>query len=554
MIGTLQSISIKFILLTSFLLGALDAVGQASIFPFVENGKIGYRDTSGHVRMEPRFDYVEEFRAGLPWTIVGVGEFDILNHNMDRRKVNFTGKFGLIDTNGQMIFNPLFSIILQLDPEYAMVGQGSGYLHFENFPEEKNHVFEGELGIVSFKGDTLVPIRYQSLQSLVASGEKPIWYAEDQSNSYLFTGEQVFYLPNAIETIDPYTEGLARIKIHGDYGFIDTTGRMIIPPRFEKASQFHDNKAWVKEKDDYFYINEKGQKLDVSTFHFDEVETFSEGYARVKIFNEYAFIYPDSTFLIRPKFQEAGSFFNGITYVSSLDSFGYVHKNSKLDWVLKYERNPILLEQVQRNIPDTLNSFPGIPCNSNDTTRFRISFDSLHLSNFILIHLETMRWAPYIYYRYPHMLPSVIAGEGTLAGRHEFNFSFITPGNQAWEKFKLEVLFPILKNSTLRTIAWQWLRPIYKEAFRTMPEKHQEIYVEMIGYLADYFTNYSSEKVLIFLEKNADQFAHQHWDGSHSSYRKVSALLERLVFIHGILEIQEVQDWTAKINQEIKSW
>jgi hypothetical protein len=371
---------------------------------------------------------------------------------------------------------------------------------------------------------------------------------------YLFTEERTITLSGDIIDMDPFSGGFARIKTKAGYGFIDTTGSMIIDPLLERATPFSDGLALIKSDNEYFYINENGHKIDTLPIHFDELSPFSEGLARVRIFDEYGYIFPDSSFFIRPEFQDAGNFFNGITFVSSVDSFGYILKSGEMDLVLKYELDPLRPEEVEQNMPEALRLFLPYSCNCSDSSVFPFSYDSLDLNRLITIQLEAFRWAPYLYYKYPNMLPGVIAGEGTLAGRFDFNFDFISPGNPFWEAFKQEVIFPVLQNEMLRLLAWKWLGPIYKQVFQTLPLKHREIYLGMMEYLVEYFSDYSSEKVRYFLKNNPDQFAYRHWDGTRSPYRKVSALLERLVFIHEVLDIEVVREWTARINMEISDW
>jgi hypothetical protein len=328
---------------------------------------------------------------------------------------------------------------------------------------------------------------------------------------------------------------------------------MVILPRFTKATHFEGQRAWVKKQDSYFFIDQKGDKIDTSIFRFDEMAPFSDGVALVRIFDEYGYINPDSSFFIRPQFSEAGNFFNGITYVAKADSFGYIQRNAKRDMALKYSLDPVMEHDISKNEPAELHQFEKIPCECRDTVYFNVSLDSLDLSGLVSIQLEALRWAPYLYYQYPQMLDKICAEEGTLAGRNDFNFSFMNSGNQAWEDFKNEVLYVILGNKYLRSLAWKWLMPYYKNIFLSMPEMHRQVYREMFAYLTAYFDDYPSEKVKEFLVNDPNQFAYQHWDGSTSPYRKISAALERLIFIHQVMEPGDVQLWIRKIREEMQN-
>jgi hypothetical protein len=43
-----------------------------------------------------------------------------------------------------------------------------------------------------------------------------------------------------------FSEGLARVKVGNDWGYIDATGNMVIDARFARARDFSDGRAKVK--------------------------------------------------------------------------------------------------------------------------------------------------------------------------------------------------------------------------------------------------------------------------------------------------------------------
>ena len=87
-----------------------------------------------------------------------------------------------------------------------------------------------------------------------------------------------------------------------------------------------------------------------------------------------------------------------------------------------------------------------------------------------------------------------------------------------------------------------------------MPERHRMTYLSLTDYLRNYFSDYSPEDVRKFLEEHPDEFAYVHWDGTLSPFRKVSAMLERLMYIHEVLDLEALQDWTGRIDTALRSW
>ena len=57
---------------------------------------------------------------------------------------------------------------------------------------------------------------------------------------------------------DTYHEGLAIVKLNNKYGFIDKTGKEVIPIKYDHAYGFSIGLALVKLEGKWFYINPKG--------------------------------------------------------------------------------------------------------------------------------------------------------------------------------------------------------------------------------------------------------------------------------------------------------
>jgi hypothetical protein len=51
--------------------------------------------------------------------------------------------------------------------------------------------------------------------------------------------------PLWLEEAHPFAAGRARVKLNGHYGFLDATGRFVVPPRYLRAGDFHEGLAAV---------------------------------------------------------------------------------------------------------------------------------------------------------------------------------------------------------------------------------------------------------------------------------------------------------------------
>lgn len=85
-----------------------------------------------------------------------------------------------------------------------------------------------------------------------------------------------------------FAQGLAPVSLGGKYGFIDTLGRMRIPPRFECAGGFRRNRAPVLSGGRWGYVDVTGRMAIPAAFGY--AGAFSEGFAPVASDSGYGFI------------------------------------------------------------------------------------------------------------------------------------------------------------------------------------------------------------------------------------------------------------------------
>jgi hypothetical protein len=125
-----------------------------------------------------------------------------------------------------------------------------------------------------------------------------------------------------------FSEGLAKIRTGGRYGFIDEKGQVKIKPEYENAGKFSGGVAWVKSKDKYGYIDMLGNlKIPIS---FQSASDFSEGVARVRLNGKYGYIDHNGKMVIEPQFTEAGNFSNGLVAIRVDFKYGYFDRQLKM--------------------------------------------------------------------------------------------------------------------------------------------------------------------------------------------------------------------------------
>jgi hypothetical protein len=162
-------------------------------------------------------------------------------------------------------------------------------------------------------------------------------------------GEIIFEHPQAYEAYDA-SEGLAAISIDELWGFIDTTGNLVIEPQFPNVDRFFHGLAPATQlgarrpgqyRDQYGYIDHTGQF--VIPPQFDDAKPFAEGLAAVKIGEDengrggqWGYIDTTGQFVIPPQFQDTigavSDFSEGLAAVTIPDSrYGYNGKAGYID-------------------------------------------------------------------------------------------------------------------------------------------------------------------------------------------------------------------------------
>ncbi|MEA5599572.1 WG repeat-containing protein [Nostoc sp. UHCC 0252] len=123
----------------------------------------------------------------------------------------------------------------------------------------------------------------------------------------------------------PFSQGLALVKISNKYGYIDKTGKLIIALQFDDARSFSLGMAAVKIAEKWGYIAQTG-KIIIPT-QFDDAKSFTEDLAAVKIANKWGYIDKAGQIIIQFKLDDATSFSEGLALVKLGNKLGYIGKD-----------------------------------------------------------------------------------------------------------------------------------------------------------------------------------------------------------------------------------
>jgi outer membrane protein assembly factor BamD (BamD/ComL family) len=153
--------------------------------------------------------------------------------------------------------------------------------------------------------------------------------------------EQLYQLYTSDQRVESFTEFKEKFP---EYPFQDKVFRDAI---LSKTRLFPaiENEKWG-------YVDSTGKLI--ITYQFEEAENFSENLAAVKIDSLFGYINKTGLIVINPQFNEAEKFINGLAVVESTNSIGLI--DQKGSWVIKYD---------SANISGPFNNFYIVELNEN---------------------------------------------------------------------------------------------------------------------------------------------------------------------------------------------
>jgi len=115
-----------------------------------------------------------------------------------------------------------------------------------------------------------------------------------------------------------FSDGLAKVKLNGKYGYIDKSGKMVIPAKLESAGDFSEGFTLNLVNGRYQYLDKKG--LDVFKKTFKRAANFSDGAALVSNDEDMAgFIDKKGNTIVPFNYKMALPFKNGLATVKEGD-------------------------------------------------------------------------------------------------------------------------------------------------------------------------------------------------------------------------------------------
>lgn len=121
---------------------------------------------------------------------------------------------------------------------------------------------------------------------------------------------------------------LIKVKIDGQWSFLDKNGEIAIEPKFDDIWDFREGLAAVKLNEKWGFID-KSREFVIKP-KFDYVWDFNEGLAKVELHGKISFIDKSGEFIAKLKFDSGGYFREGLAAVELNGKWGFIDKSGKI--------------------------------------------------------------------------------------------------------------------------------------------------------------------------------------------------------------------------------
>lgn len=229
------------------------------------------------------------------------------------------GKWGYVDDDHCWVIEPIFD-------------------RSSSFREGTAHVEIGDVDYIINKNGTLVyKSQFRRMQGFFegfAAFEISLgkW-------GFLDSGWSVVVNP-IFEDVMPFSEGLAPVSVDGKWGYIDRSGKMVISPQFDFGSMFSEGLALVSLADRWGFISSSGQ-FAVNPVYYMGSHGFSDGLAAVRMNGgKFGYIDASGKTVIEASFDGANSFSEGFAAVKVGEYWGFIDHAGRMVIEPKFEQAP----------------------------------------------------------------------------------------------------------------------------------------------------------------------------------------------------------------------
>lgn len=256
------------------------------------NGKKGYIDKSGNLVISYQFENADGFKEGFA-------------------AVKQNGKWGYIDKTGKIVVRPNYDYAADAENGHMYVAKNSKWGVIDKTGKE---IVRPEYDVVMDCGKNFL-FKYDSK-----------WICVDPSGNEIFSKNY--------NEVQDFSEGLAAVSINKKWGFIDTLGKEIIPPRYDSViGGFEVGVDFVQQAGKWSLIDKAGKALGNLKFSAVGEGVFYEnldGLFGIEMNGKWGYIDKNGKLIIPCIYEDVQNFNDGMAVVNLKGKYGYINKTGKL--------------------------------------------------------------------------------------------------------------------------------------------------------------------------------------------------------------------------------
>lgn len=283
---------LKYLLTVFFLIFFINYIPAQELTPFKENGKIGYKDSSGNEKIQPKYLYGSKFVINK--AVVG----------------SSNDSFGVINENGDTIIPLQYEFLRLLDSTEYKFGVRAKY-----FGEYK-------MGVLDQSGNVKIPMLYDYVI---------------KNNGYIVKVNS--------DSIVGKSMGNDVRAVTSKYGFYQLNGQLMLKPIYDQIDSKSENLISVDSLGFKALYSKNGIKI----FPFRENQYFyyiKEGRVKFHTNRKHGFLDENGKVMVEAKYDYAKNYFNGFSMVSLNNQCGTIDVNGKI--IIPIEHDCIKLTEKLR--------------------------------------------------------------------------------------------------------------------------------------------------------------------------------------------------------------
>lgn len=283
-----------------------------------KSGKWGLLDTKGNVVFPPKYIYISSFSNSIALARTEDYKYSLINTNGDVvKELEFNGLDINIDNTK---FHEGFTIIESND-KFGYINEKGEIIAKPKYESARRFYngmarvkYEGKWGAINKQGKMIIKPAYEEI-GLFAENIAPICYKYDDENKYGYINNlgEVIVEPK-YDDFTHFQNGVAQVGINNKYGIINIEGKEIIKPIYDEIQHFPNNALLVTLQDKKGLFKRNGKQLTEVIFEKIDYHV-SDGLILVKKHNKWGFIDLKGKTIIEPKYDDVTYFNNGLAFV-----------------------------------------------------------------------------------------------------------------------------------------------------------------------------------------------------------------------------------------------